>query len=150
MENLISILPLYHTLSLDQKGTLRSEGKTILSIIIPTYNEAENIFPLIRSIKENIPSGLLCEIIIVDDNSPDGTGRIVEDYIHRTYNNGGSNIRQYEKDNIKQEDRNCVIRICHRQEKNGLIPAYLGFELSICLIPDIKSSLFLDTGVHIS
>ncbi len=86
----------------------------------------------------------------MDDNSPDGTGRIVEEYIHGTSNSGGSNIQQYESDHIKREDGNCVIRILHRPEKNGLIPAYLGFELSICLIPDIKSSLFLDTGVHIS
>lgn len=49
------------------------------SIVIPTYNEAGGIEKLVRSIvgvcNEN---GLNCEIIVVDDNSPDGTGAIVD------------------------------------------------------------------------
>jgi glycosyltransferase involved in cell wall biosynthesis len=48
-----------------------------LSIIIPTYNEAQNILPLIVMILNNLPRHLSSEIIIVDDNSPDGTGMIV-------------------------------------------------------------------------
>jgi len=48
--------------------------KTI--IVIPTYNEAKNIAKLVNKIFGlNIP-GL--EIMVVDDNSPDGTGKIVE------------------------------------------------------------------------
>ncbi|MBI3412928.1 MAG: polyprenol monophosphomannose synthase [Candidatus Aenigmarchaeota archaeon] len=51
--------------------------KKSLSIVIPTYNEGENILKLIRSLSEafrkNSVSG---EIIIVDDNSPDGTGKL--------------------------------------------------------------------------
>ena len=50
-----------------------------LSIVIPTYNEKENIFIIIQKLismfKENRIKG---EIIIVDDNSQDGTGEIVE------------------------------------------------------------------------
>lgn len=49
------------------------------SIVIPTYNEAGGIERLIRALdgvfKENALDG---EIIIVDDNSPDGTGAIVD------------------------------------------------------------------------
>jgi dolichol-phosphate mannosyltransferase len=49
------------------------------SIVIPTYNEAGGIERLIRALdtvfKENSLDG---EIIIVDDNSPDGTGQIVD------------------------------------------------------------------------
>jgi len=49
------------------------------SIVIPTYNEAGGIERLIRGLdavfKENALDG---EIIIVDDNSPDGTGQIVD------------------------------------------------------------------------
>jgi dolichol-phosphate mannosyltransferase len=46
-----------------------------VSIIIPTYNEATNIEPLI---KELTRLGQDYEIIIVDDDSPDGTGKIAE------------------------------------------------------------------------
>jgi dolichol-phosphate mannosyltransferase len=47
----------------------------MLSIIIPTYNERENIPVLIRKLGE-LPSSH--EIIVVDDNSPDGTADAVE------------------------------------------------------------------------
>ncbi len=39
-------------------------------IIIPTYNEAENIFPLLGQLREVIPGA---DILVVDDSSPDGT-----------------------------------------------------------------------------
>ncbi len=44
-------------------------------VIIPTYNEAENIERLINKIFSIVPD---ISILVVDDNSPDGTGRIVE------------------------------------------------------------------------
>ncbi len=43
-----------------------------LIVIIPTYNEAENIFELIEKLKKNN-----LDILIVDDNSPDKTADIV-------------------------------------------------------------------------
>ncbi len=45
-------------------------------VILPTYNEAENVIPLSRDILA-VDAGL--EILVVDDNSPDGTGRLVEE-----------------------------------------------------------------------
>lgn len=45
------------------------------TIIIPTYNERENIQPLVEDILE---LGLDSQIIIVDDNSPDGTGQLAD------------------------------------------------------------------------
>ena len=45
-------------------------------VILPTYNEAGNIEPLIRAILE---ARAEAEIVVVDDNSPDDTGRIVEE-----------------------------------------------------------------------
>ncbi len=45
------------------------------SIILPTYNESRSIGTLVRKISEILPDA---EIIIVDDNSPDGTGRIAD------------------------------------------------------------------------
>lgn len=47
-----------------------------LAIIIPTYNESENIAKLIAQVKSHIKPG--DKIIIVDDNSPDGTGKIAD------------------------------------------------------------------------
>src|SRR3990172_5007624 len=50
-----------------------------LSIIIPTYNESANIRLLIERVsKQFLGSSIKGEIIIVDDSSPDGTGRIAE------------------------------------------------------------------------
>lgn len=79
-----------------------------LSIILPTYNESQNILGILKSIRENIPKGIRSETIVVDDNSPDGTGRIVEDYI--------SNIKRMAGDTID---------VIHRKTKNGLSSAIL-------------------------
>ncbi len=49
-----------------------------LTVIIPTYNEAENITRMISTLMAlQVPVDL--SVLIVDDNSPDGTGRIVDD-----------------------------------------------------------------------
>ncbi|RME80952.1 MAG: polyprenol monophosphomannose synthase [Caldilineae bacterium] len=44
--------------------------------IIPTYNEAENIAPLIENI---LRLDLPLHVLVVDDNSPDGTGQVVDE-----------------------------------------------------------------------
>jgi glycosyltransferase involved in cell wall biosynthesis len=49
------------------------------SIILPTYNEKENIIPLIEAIHSHVSSQK--EIIVVDDNSPDGTAQTVKTYM---------------------------------------------------------------------
>lgn len=51
-------------------------GKTLISIIIPTFNEAQNINLLIPKIDDVLNSHYPHEIIVVDDNSPDGTARV--------------------------------------------------------------------------
>jgi len=47
-----------------------------ISIILPTYNERENIIELIRAIQKSLDNSV--EIIVVDDDSPDGTWKEVE------------------------------------------------------------------------
>lgn len=47
------------------------------SIVVPTYNERDNIRTLIERIFESM-KGLDFEVIVVDDNSPDGTGDVAE------------------------------------------------------------------------
>jgi len=79
-----------------------------VSIIVPTYNESQNIVEILKSIHENIPKGIYTETIVVDDNSPDGTGKIVEDYI--------SNILKIAEN---------TINIIHRKAKDGLSSAIL-------------------------
>jgi len=45
-------------------------------IVIPTYNEIENIRPLVETVLKGTPPSL--EILVVDDGSPDGTGALVD------------------------------------------------------------------------
>ncbi|MCY4490886.1 MAG: polyprenol monophosphomannose synthase, partial [Thaumarchaeota archaeon] len=83
-------------------------GSAQVSIIIPTYNESQNILALLKSIKDNIPKSLLTQTIIVDDSSPDGTGKIVEEYLKNVKNIAGH-----------------TIDIIHRKAKRGLSSAIL-------------------------
>ena len=53
--------------------------KNRLSVILPTYNEAENIEPLINAIKDAMED--VYEVIVVDDDSPDKTWKVVENMI---------------------------------------------------------------------
>jgi dolichol-phosphate mannosyltransferase len=46
-------------------------------LILPTYNEADNVGPIVRAAREQLRAG--DTILIVDDNSPDGTGVIADD-----------------------------------------------------------------------
>ena len=87
------------------------------SIIIPTYNESENILQLISEIEKNLPTSDFTEIVIVDDNSPDGTGKLVENYINQY------NIKPEKESSTKS--KNYRIKIVHRIGKNGLIPAIM-------------------------
>lgn len=50
-----------------------------VSLIVPTYNEAKNIPFLVKEIFDTVDKNKIdIEFIIVDDNSPDGTGKIAE------------------------------------------------------------------------
>ncbi|MDR2864546.1 MAG: glycosyltransferase family 2 protein [Spirochaetaceae bacterium] len=50
-----------------------------LLVAIPTYNEAENIELFVKTVFEYIPAN--AEILVIDDNSPDGTAQLVEKLI---------------------------------------------------------------------
>jgi len=85
-----------------------AQNKAEVSIIIPTYNESENVIQVLKSIGEHIPKDIATEAIVVDDNSPDGTGKIVEDYINDAQNKTGY-----------------TIGVIHRKTKSGLSSAIL-------------------------
>ena len=86
----------------------KQKMKEQISIIIPTYNESQNIINILKSIGSNLPKNILTQAIIVDDNSPDGTGKIVEDYLK----------------NLKKM-ADYTIEIIHRKAKDGLGSAIL-------------------------
>jgi dolichol-phosphate mannosyltransferase len=76
-------------------------------IIVPTYDEAENLATAVAAILAAVPTATL---LVVDDNSPDGTGAIA--------------------DGLAQHDPR--IRVRHRPRKMGLGPAYLdGFRIAL-------------------
>ncbi|MDX1992133.1 MAG: polyprenol monophosphomannose synthase [bacterium] len=71
-------------------------------IVMPTYNEAPNLPRMIDELMQLPVRGL--QVLVVDDNSPDGTGQIAEDL---------------------SEQYPGRVSVLHRQEKNGLGPAYV-------------------------
>ena len=64
---------------MSEAGGVISNESAQVSIIIPTYNESRNIIGILKSIGENLPKNITAEAIVVDDNSPDLTGKIVEE-----------------------------------------------------------------------
>lgn len=49
-------------------------------VIIPTYNESENILKIIPEVLQCTTDNDKFQVLVVDDNSPDGTAKIVEDF----------------------------------------------------------------------
>jgi dolichol-phosphate mannosyltransferase len=80
-------------------------------LILPTYNEAENIEGLVRAALGQLDStGVEHTILVVDDGSPDGTGRIAD----------------------RLAEELAPVRVLHRDHKQGLGRAYLaGFALAL-------------------
>ena len=99
-----------------------SSKKLFLSIIIPAYNEAENILKLIDAIRNYLPPNISSEIIIVDDNSSDGTAILVERYIKTITNEILDNTKISNHGNIS---RKCIVKVIHRHRSYHLIPAIL-------------------------
>jgi dolichol-phosphate mannosyltransferase len=76
-------------------------------IVIPTYNEAENLEPLIEQI-HGLPVAF--DLLVVDDNSPDGTGAIAD----------------------RLAETSPSVRVVHRTAKQGLGTAYIaGFRWAL-------------------
>lgn len=69
-------------------------------VIIPTYNERENLGIIVGRVRVSVPSA---EILVADDNSPDGTGDLA--------------------DTLAAADRN--VHVLHRPGKQGLGAAYV-------------------------
>ncbi len=85
-----------------------------LMIVLPTYNERENL-PLMVNALFALPTADL-NLLVVDDNSPDGTGTLADEL-------AAQHLGQ--------------MSVLHRTEKNGLGPAYIaGFKQALALDAD--------------
>ena len=73
---------------MDASAQLLKQEKLPLSVILPTYNESQNISAMIDSIADALPRGIRAEIIVVDDSSPDGTGDIAQSHARSLGNRG--------------------------------------------------------------
>jgi dolichol-phosphate mannosyltransferase len=76
-------------------------------VIVPTYNEKENIAELVEAVLD-VDEGI--EMLVIDDNSPDGTGAIIDEI----------------------SARNRRVHVLHREKKMGLGSAYImGFKWAL-------------------
>ena len=70
-------------------------------LVLPTYNEAGNLEAFVEVVQDKLPA--TAQILIVDDNSPDGTGEIADRLVAGSEN----------------------VSVLHRPRKEGLGPAYI-------------------------
>jgi dolichol-phosphate mannosyltransferase len=94
-------------------------------LVVPTYNEAGNVEALVEAAQANLP--VSARVLIVDDNSPDGTGEIA--------------------DRLAAEREG--VEVLHRPRKEGLGPAYIaGFRRALAggagLVLEMDSDLSHD------
>ena len=79
-----------------------------LAIAVPTYNESKNVTKLIKRIKNATSKTVIsCTVLIIDDNSPDGTGDIA--------------------DKLAAQENNSAfkVHVLHRNAKQGFDKAYI-------------------------
>jgi len=89
-------------------------------VVIPTYNEKENLELIAEAVLAVDPE---VEVLIVDDNSPDGTGVIAD----------------------RMATADARVHVLHRQQKQGLGPAYLaGFRRALDLGADLVVQMDAD------
>jgi dolichol-phosphate mannosyltransferase len=89
-------------------------GVKRMIVVLPTYNERENLAAMVETLRELGIPGL--EVLVVDDNSPDGTGALAEEL---------------------RERHPAMMHVAHRPRKMGLGPAYIdGFGRALALGAD--------------
>ena len=88
-------------------------------VVIPTYNECDNVVTLVPEVLRTID----CDVVIVDDDSPDGTGTVV-----RTL-----------------AERDPRIHLVNHRPRRGIGPAYKdGFRAALALEPDFVVQMDAD------
>ena len=90
-----------------------------MCVVLPTYNERENLEPIVAAILEALPEA---QLLVVDDNSPDGTGQLA--------------------DTLAATDPR--VQVLHRAGKEGLGVAYRdGFRWALDR-PDVRAVVQMD------
>jgi dolichol-phosphate mannosyltransferase len=93
----------------------------VVCVCLPTYNERENLEPMVAALREMLGQDGI--VLVIDDNSPDGTGEIADRL-------------------AAADDR---VNVLHRPHKEGLGPAYLaGFERALELGADLIMEMDCD------
>ena len=62
----------------------KNNNEPDLSIILPTYNESLTIEKMLDAIAIAVPPRINTEVLVIDDDSPDGTSKIVNSYIQKS------------------------------------------------------------------
>ena len=82
-----------------------SDNSNTTLVIVPTYNEQDNLPGIVKALGR-----LPVDMLVVDDNSPDGTGDMADEFV----------------------EKHDYVHVLHRKEKNGLGRAYCaGFEWAL-------------------
>jgi len=93
----------------------------VICVCLPTYNERENLEAMVGALEGVLPAG--SRILVIDDNSPDGTGEIAA------------------RLSAERED----LEVLHRPRKEGLGPAYLaGFRRALDLGAELVMEMDCD------
>ena len=107
---------------ISSEGTLTSIRRMKSVVVLPTYNERENVAVLLPRIFALVPE---ISVLVVDDHSPDGTGKVVEGLIGAFPN----------------------LRLFTREKKEGLGKAYIsGFQEAL-KEKDVETIIMMDADL---
>ena len=99
----------------------RAKVPWLIVVCLPTYNERENLEAMVLALGDVLPDD--GRILVIDDNSPDGTGEIAD----------------------RLADERDDVDVLHRPRKEGLGPAYLdGFRRALELGADLVAEMDCD------
>lgn len=108
----------------DVSASARAQATGSVLVVIPTYNERENVAQIVARVRAATPQA---HVLVVEDNSPDGTGVIADDLAQR----------------------DAAVHVLHRPGKQGLGAAYLaGFAWGFAAAFDVVVEMDAD-GSHL-
>lgn len=100
-------------------------GITMLSLILPTYNESENLPELLPKLEKTLKD-IPHEIIIVDDDSPDGTWRVAQEL------------------GVKRDDVHVIRRVGRRGLSSAVIEGFLSAKGDVFAVMDADGQHDMD------